>query len=323
MRSLEDVKTWLRIGFVGSVETAAAPWWRALRDYCPQARVAVVRRPVEEVVESLMRLDMRGSGAFDRKSLTDKMRRLDAKLDQIEARMPGVLSVRFDDLKEEQTCARLFEHCLIVPHDYARWKAMAQTNLAASMPALVRYALAFSSALNKLERSAKQEVLFGFAKRRMRHSDELTIGTEPFTDFLRDGVSLFAEHAAEVGEQPNSYLGKNIPLMETLEGLGALFVTTARSNGRMFGYLITILSPSLESMKITTAINTLFYASPLFPGLGLKLQRTALETLRRGKANELILRAGVRGDGERTSALYRRMGASPAGELFRLDLGSH
>jgi hypothetical protein len=76
--------------------------------------VIVLRRPAADVVASLMRLQL---GVFEEASLTAAMRRLDRKLDQIEACVPGVLRVEFDELADEAGCRRLWEHCLPYPFD--------------------------------------------------------------------------------------------------------------------------------------------------------------------------------------------------------------
>jgi hypothetical protein len=316
MRSLEDVKAWLSQDYTGTAETGAASWWRLIPKYRPDAKVLVVRRPIDEVVESLMRL---GIPEFDRSVLTAQMRRLDAKLDQIERRLPNVLSVQFSDLVKEDVCAMAFEHCLPYPHDSEWWSRAASFNLQISMPAMVRYARAHRDGLARLARSATQEIKAELSRRPISISG-IVIAREPGEKFLKDGKALFAEHSVQVGEAPSSYLDKNIPLLEKLESLGNLVITVARCNGRMFGYLMTVLSPSLESTKTKIAVHTAFYASPLFPGLGLKLQRAAIETLRESGVDELFMRAGVRGDGPRSSVIFRRLGAVQDGELFRLQI---
>src|SRR5664279_2954834 len=89
MRSLDDVRSWLAQPLTGTVETAAGPFWRLLMDLAPDARVVVLRRPVAEVVDSLVRL------GFERAPMVRIMTRLDAKLAQIAVRVPGCLSVSF------------------------------------------------------------------------------------------------------------------------------------------------------------------------------------------------------------------------------------
>src|SRR5690348_11556095 len=83
LRSVEDIKSWFAQPNTGTAETAAAPFWRTVQHISPDTKVVVVRRPVEDVLESLMRL-----APFDRVQLEAHLRRLDRKLDQIEKRVP-------------------------------------------------------------------------------------------------------------------------------------------------------------------------------------------------------------------------------------------
>lgn len=318
MRGLDDVRSWLAQEKTGTAETSAAPWWRMIAKYRPDIRVLVVRRPVAEVVDSLMAL-----GLFrDRDVMAKAMARLDAKLSQAERRMPNVLSVRFENLKCEATCARAFEHCLGLPHDAAWWRGLASVNIQCSMQALIRYAAANMPQLTRLASIAKQEILTDLACHPVEAPDGMTFQQDTFEDFYRDGQRLFASHLAQVGESPDAFSKKNLDLMRRLDGLGNMQIVTARSNGRMFGYLMTVLSPSLESPDLRSAIHTTFFASPDVPGLGLKLQRHALAALRERGLDEVWWRAGPRGDGPRMGTLYRRLGASPDGEIYRLDLRS-
>lgn len=142
---------------------------------------------------------------------------------------------------------------------------------------------------------------------------------EEIVEFFAQKCEAFVNHSAVVGEDLESFRTKNVPLMAGLQKGGSLRLLVARSNGKIFGYLMTLISPSLEQLGRTSAIHTLFYASPEFPGLGLRLQREMASRLR-GCVDEIFFRAGPRGDGPRTGVLARRQGAVPDGELFRLEL---
>lgn len=312
-RSLDDVRAWFSQSSTGTIETGAAPWWRLVQKYRPDIRTVTIRRPVHEVVESLARF------GFDRDPVTRMMMRLDHKLDQIEARVPGVLSVDFADLASEDGCASVFEHCLPLSHDPEWFRLIAPLNLQTDMAALVRYARAFQPQLDKLTKTARHASIAAM-RPRDRPLDGMTIAPEPFDDFLRDGAPLFERHLIEVGEAPDAWRDKNLPRMRALDGAGGLQVMTARSNGRMFGYLMTIISPSLEATDVISAQHLTFYASKDVPGLGMKLQRAAIDVLRERGVDELFLRAGVRGDGPRMGVLYRRLGSEDFGQMFRLDL---
>ena len=312
-RSLEDVKTWFTQPDIGTCETAAAPWWRLIEKVAPGARIVTVRRPVEAVVDSLMRFD-----GFDRPALERTMAYHDRKLDQIEARLP-VLSVRFDDLEKEEACAAVFEHCLGSPFDASHWRGLAQVNVQCDLRAMMRYAAAYKPALDKLAAVAKHRTLTAMAVREPV-ADGMTFQSEDFDTWIADAQKLFDEHLVQVGEAPGQWQAKNIPLMRRIHEIGAMQIMTARSNGRLFGYLMTVIAPSLTSENITSAAHTTFFASPDAPGLGLKLQRAAAQALKDRGVHDVAMQAGVRGSGEKVAAIYKRMGAADDGRMFRLQL---
>jgi GNAT superfamily N-acetyltransferase len=315
LRGLDDVASWFSQPFTGTVETAAAPFWRTVARLTPDIKVVVVRRPVAEVVASLMKV-----GSFDQEALEAEMKRLDRKLEQIERRMPNVLSVKFADLADEAVCAELFEHCLPYRHDRARWELLSQLNVQINFTAEMRYFEAHKPQLAKVAQQAKAQQLIEWSRRPFREPDDLTFREEDFETFYRDAQPLFKEHSLEVGEAPDSHTTKNVELFRSLHKNGELQVITARQNGRIFGYLLSAIAPSLETPGERVGLHNLFYASPMFPGLGRRLQKAAAEALRHHGVRELVLRAGTRGSGPRLGALYRRMGAEDHGHLYLLKL---
>jgi len=317
MRSLDDVHAWFSQPHIGTAETAAAPWWRLLDCFAPNTRVLVVRRPRDEVAESLMNIH---GTQFDRGMLDAILLKLDRSLDQIEARLPNVLSVSFDSLNDESTCARVFEHCLQQPHDYAHWSQLAHDNVQINMLAMMRHCGAYAPAMEKLASIAKHETIAAMAPELNEAPEGITFQTESFDKWVQDADSLFDEHLVAVGETPGNWQNKNLPLMRALDGIGAMQIMTARCNGRMFGYLMTLISPSLVSPDLLSATHTTFFASPEFPGLGLKLQREAVKELKSKGVDEVFFEAGKRGSGPRISMLYKRLGAQDHGQVYRLQL---
>jgi hypothetical protein len=316
-RTVDDLKSWLALPNCGTVETSASPWWRTLRRLRPDANVVVVRRPVAEVVDSLSRLGL----TFDRHSMTKGLERYAAKLAQISARWHGVLTVDYADLAGEAACKATFEKCLPYPHDAGWWARLSATNVQRSMPHLIRYTSAFKPQMDRLSSVLRHQEIAALRLRPPRLSNGVTLQVEPFETFLRDAAPLIADHLVAVGEPPVNMGLKNIPLMQTLSDLGNMQVVTARSNGRVFGYLMTIISPSLESRSAQIGVQTTFYASPDMPGVGMKLQRFSVQKLREeGRVDEIVFRAGVRGSGPEISPIYRRLGAVHDGELYRLNL---
>ncbi len=314
-RSLEDVKAWLSQPLTGTVETAAAPFWRLARKYSPEARALVVRRPVAEVVDSLKRV-----GFTDRAALAAAMSRLDRKLDQIAARWPGATEVSFAELGTEDGCRRVFEYCLGISFDAGWWSAWAPVNIQINMPALVRYVAAYAPALEKLRGQAGVAMRADLVRRPVREPEGVTIQQEDFDTFYRDSTRLFEQHMVATGQGVEDYRHKNLDMLRALDRLGALTVLTARCNGRMAGYLMAVQAPSLDSPDEVEAMQLPLFADPDFPGLGIKLQRAAAEALRAKGVDTLYQRAGVRGSGPKLGTLYRRMGAEEFGQLYRLNL---
>lgn len=318
MRNLDDVKAWLSQPCTGTAETSIGQWWRLIPKLAPDARIVVVRRPVGEVLDSLSRVC-----AFDAPTMAAGLRHLDAKLDQIEVRLKNVLSVRYADLSNEDTCRQVFEHCLPYQHVHGWWALLDQANIQVSMGSLIRYAEAFRPQMAKLAKMATHAIRADLALRRVRAPDGMTFQQETFDCWFGDAQNLIAEHLVQVDETPDNAQSKNLALMRTLDEMGNMQIVTARSNGRMFGYLMTVLSPSLESPGLKSSIHTTFFASKEYPGLGMKLQREALIGLKERGIDEVFMRAGPRGSGPKMGALYQRLGAEKDGELFRLNLRGH
>lgn len=324
-RSLEDAQTWFTQPDIGTVETSAAPFWRLFLRYQPDIRIVTVRRSVADVLASVARAVPGCETIADERLLTVEklLRAADHKLDQIEARIQGVLRVRFDDLAHESACAQIFEHCLPYAHDPEWWAAWDVQKVSGNLTAQIRYARAYLPQLEKLARAAKHRILAGMAPI-TEPPEGFVFQDEPFDPWYRDAVPLFREHMAQTGQHIEDWTRKNIPLLRRLDGAGAMQIITARSNGRMFGYLMALISPTLDDPNALMANHLPVFASPDCPGLGMKLQRASIEALRRKGVTEVFGRAGTRGSGPRLGIAYRRLGFEEAGQLYRLDLiGAH
>lgn len=313
MRNLEDVQTWFTQPRIGSVETAVAQFWRL---FPKDARIVTVRRPVTDVLVSVMR----AVPDCDPLAMLRLLWAEDRKLDQIEKRIPGVVSVRFDDLTQEAVCASLFEHCLGEPHDPAWWATWDALQVSGNIPAQVKYCQAYLPQLQKLGRAAKHRILAEMAQRPVIPPDGFTFQDETFDRWYRDAIPLVEDHMAVTGQDIEDYAMKNLPLARRLDYGGAVQIMTARSNGRMFGYILALISPTLDDPRALSAQHLPFFASPDCPGLGMKLQRASIERLRAKGITEVFARAGVRGSGPRLGSMYKRLGFEDVGTMHRLNL---
>jgi len=314
---MEDVQSWLTQPNTGTVETAAAPFWRLALNLDPNLKIVTIRRDPVEAAQSAI-----NAGLGDNlDNMIALFKYLDHKLGQIEKRTK-CLSIRYKDLRNESVCKELFEHLLPYEHDSAHWKELDKKNIQIDVPALKRYLDAYSVQLSRLTAIAGQKSFALLTARRSENTAGLTVGFEPLASLLRDGKTLMQSHCAEVGEHPDNFQNKNLELLQRYEDLNALQVTVARSNGRVFGYLVSIMGESLEVPGRISGCHTAFHASSDYPGLGLKLQRKAAEGLRERGIHEVVMRAGIRGAGDRVSTLYKRIGAEPFGTYYRLQLSA-
>ena len=143
----------------------------------------------------------------------------------------------------------------------------------------------------------------------------VTIAREDFETFLRDGKELWIEHAAEVGKAATF----NIELARLLDRIGAGIIMVARAEGRMVGYLVMIVGPSLVDPAETDAMSTGFYVSPPYRGrTGIRLLKAAIEACWARGVDDITLRAGVVGSGFHLDAMFQRLGAVPHGRLYNL-----
>ena len=142
-----------------------------------------------------------------------------------------------------------------------------------------------------------------------------TITIETVETFLAAGEALRIEHGAEVGKPPTF----NLPLALALEATTPSFLMTARHDGQMIGYIVMVVAPTLVAEAMTTAVLTTFYVTPVHRGrTAIRLMDAAIgEAWARG-ADDVILVAGIVGEGPRLDALFLRRGAVPHARHYRL-----
>lgn len=315
VRQLEDVESWLIQENTGSVETGAAPFWRLALHLKSDLKLVTIRRDPLECAYSAVKAGLTN----DLDSTIRYFQYLDKKLDQIERRTK-CRSYKYEDLEKEEICKDLFEYLLPYKHDSKRWSVLNSINIQINIPALKRYVNSYQLQISRLNNIARQKSLTILNSKRTDHNHDLEFDFVSFKEFINNGQISLEQHCSEIGEDPENYLNKNLDLLQKLDDIGSLQVTVAKSNGKIFGYLISIISESLEVPGRLAACHTAFFGSSDYPGIGLKLQRKALEGLQQKNVFEVIMRAGVRGAADRTATLYKRLGAEPFGTYYRLEL---
>ena len=318
VRSPEDVKSWLSLDYTGTVETAAAPFWRMVHQIRPDTRTVVVRRPIVEVADSLKRTGIQ----FDDDLLIKLLQTRDRKLDQVERH--GALSIAYHDLNTAETRAKLFERCLGLPFD-PDWDArLAPANIQGNLPAMVRYDVANGPQQRAAAAMCARYIRLAMIGSRLGAPDArgISIQSESFDATWAAAETLMTEHCLAVGEDADMWRTLNEPLFRKYDEVGALICVTARCNGRMLGYLATVVNESLERRGLIQATQLGLFVSRDAKGanLGLRLASASVAAAKRRGAGKVFIRAGMRGDGPRIGVVARRLGAKESGVLHEIDL---
>lgn len=295
--SLEDIYWALDGGTSGSVETGLTRAALSIRERFPQSRFVVVRRPVHEVVASATPFGW----VFPEGYLEAEEKRLAAI-----SEMPNTVTVDFRDLQTEVTCRKVFEHCIGRPMAAAWWAALRDQNIQIDMDARL-------AALGN--NHGRMTALFD------EIDQKVTIQTECFEAFYRDGKKLFDEHYEEAGSFADLKLDPSIEFASAMEKAGFLQIVTARTHAEMVGYIVFLINPCFESREVLLGFQNIFFVTKKRRGrLGLRLHAFARAQLKKRGVSALILRSGVRSDGPRQEKLFVRLGAIPMGKLYYLKM---
>lgn len=154
LANFDDAVRMLRTPRTGSAETAAAPAWHLLHEAIADLRAVVVKRPVDQVLASMRRLEGAGIGRYDFARLERTFNHLDRCLDRI-ARQPGVLRLDYHELDREDAGRRLFEHCLPFAFDRDWWLANRDRNRQIDVADQQRYALAHRPRIEAFKRECR------------------------------------------------------------------------------------------------------------------------------------------------------------------------
>lgn len=314
LRTITDIKAWGNTPMQGSTETFGGQWWRAIAKWLPETHVVCVWREPKAVWLALRK-----------QGLDVPLTWVERQAVQLEraARKLNAPMVAFADLDNPAMCEALAMHC-IGQRPPREWTVgMQALNIQCDLMHLRRYAQANQPAMQQLADNVKGELLCDLTLK--ASNGVMTVGLETDPDFfsvVSDSRFAITAHLANVGDGLVAEEAKDWALMAKAYAEGRLQIVNAKVNGKVVGYLLTLVSPSVEQAGKLTAVDLAFYASPHWTGAGRAMERESIRILRERGVSELIMRAGIRADGPRLGALYRRLGAEPFGQLYRLGLES-
>ena len=291
----------------GSAETGAAEMAPLFLARFPNARVVVVRRPIDEVASSL-------SPSLGREINPQWLAGQETALDEIE-KMPGVLSVQFSDLEKEGTCRSIWEHCLPgQPFDHNRWERMAGQNIQIDMRERICKLAENQAALDRLKTEARIA---------MKHLPYVFL-RERVTDSLCDEVEcLIQAHHDQLGEF-DAELGFDPDYEKAiqLEQSGIFRVVTARHDGKLVGYCCFLVHNSLEHKTLKVGTQAMWFVSDEHRrGAGKLLMTESLRRLKEEGVKVAYPHHRVFGGGEHVAVLMKRLGAKPLELSYSLQIG--
>lgn len=158
MRSMGEVKSFFNRPNTGTVETAAAQGRALIRHAIPNIKEVVILRPVNEVVNAMMRIDVSGVATYNRDILQRNMEYGDRELRKI-AQDKNVLVVNYDDLKNPETCAMIFEHCLPYKFNIKWWESLKDTNIQVDVKSILKYYQKNRDAVEAFKKHCKRELI--------------------------------------------------------------------------------------------------------------------------------------------------------------------
>jgi hypothetical protein len=138
LRGIGDIRRLLSLPNTGVVETAAAQAWRIIKHHVPGVKMAVIKRPLDDVVQSMTEVDLGGYATYDVPRLRKIVEYGNRMLDEISAQ-PDVMTLDFQDFDDPKALGDLFEFCLPYKFDPGWWEYMRRINVQADVVGTIRY----------------------------------------------------------------------------------------------------------------------------------------------------------------------------------------
>ena len=149
--------------------------------------------------------------------------------------------------------------------------------------------------------------------------DGVTFGVETFgPEIVAEAEQLIGDNMEAIGEERNALRVGNVALLQTLQEQGVFRLVIARGDGRMLGYAMSFISPTLYAAEAVEGICSSFYSVP-YPGLALRLQRAAVDDLRACGCASVSVKVGTKGLRPRAATIARRLGAKPTATFWTLE----
>ena len=149
----------------------------------------------------------------------------------------------------------------------------------------------------------------------------LIFQVERIADIHEEAGPLLLEHWEEIAVDKDSVpLDPDWPTYFNLDSAGAVHCVTARDGGKLIGYAVYFVIPSLHYRGLLVADSDIFWLSPEHrKGLtGVRLLKFAEETLVLRGVNRIVNKVKIKHD---VGAIFERMGYEPFERLYMKKVG--
>ena len=304
--SIQDFVTPFMRGLNGTVETGAVEGWSSLMAAFPKAKFVVVRRPVEEVLTSLAKFGISNQEV-------DMLRR--ARLLDHVSSLPGVHTVTFKSLEKEATCAWLYEHCLELPHNSARWKALDAVNVQIDMQERIAKLAWNAERIAKLKSSVTADD---------PKPQNVVVTAEPFASIYPECEVLGRRHFNETDEgvEPRRQWFLQAAPLELANRSGYLRTWSARQKGQLVGYIFWHVLPDVESGGMLIANQGAWFVSPsATPRTARLLWDRSIADLKAIGVQLVNPHHRMQGRGAQLGKFFIKQGAKPIKQEYSLWIG--
>lgn len=148
------------------------------------------------------------------------------------------------------------------------------------------------------------------------------VAIEPFAAAWPEAEALAKAHFEEV-EGPLAAVRPfklNTAVLEILDRQGSFKVVTARTKGRLVGYLTWTIQRDVESCDLLVAQQGAWYVAPGNAGAGRKLADHSIEYLREIGVGGIYFHHRLLGRGAALGAFFTRLGATEIKREFYLPV---
>ena len=149
----------------------------------------------------------------------------------------------------------------------------------------------------------------------------ITYALEPWSTYYRDCQALWPEHYEEIAVQKDRMpMRPDVASYEALDAAGRLQVVVAREDGRMIGYVVSVIRPHLHYADVLCGYEDAYFLTKSHRRgmVGVKLLRAAVEHMKRAGVRKAFFMTKAALD---MGPIFERMGFTKTDIVYSKWIG--